>query len=114
GKTSTKDLVAHVLAAAGPTVATIGSHNSEIGTPETVSRADTGTRFLVLEMGARGVGHLRALTRMVPLDVACVLNVGSAHLGEFGSRENIAKAKGELVEDMRPDGLAVLNADDPR
>ncbi|MFJ9775756.1 UDP-N-acetylmuramoyl-tripeptide--D-alanyl-D-alanine ligase [Kitasatospora sp. NPDC101157] len=112
GKTSTKDLTAHVLAAAGPTVATIGSHNSEIGTPETVSRADEATRFLVLEMGARGIGHLRQLTAMVPLDIAAVLNVGTAHLGEFGSREAIAQAKGELVEDLRPDGLAILNADD--
>jgi UDP-N-acetylmuramoyl-tripeptide--D-alanyl-D-alanine ligase len=112
GKTSTKDLTAHVLAAAGPTIATIGSHNSEIGTPETVSRADESTRFLVLEMGARGVGHLRQLTAMVPLDIGAVLNVGTAHLGEFGSRDAIAQAKGELVEDLRPEGLAVLNADD--
>ncbi|MGP3980575.1 UDP-N-acetylmuramoyl-tripeptide--D-alanyl-D-alanine ligase [Streptomyces sp. KR80] len=112
GKTSTKDLTAHVLAAAGPTVATIGSHNSEIGTPETVSRADEATRFLVLEMGARGIGHLRQLTGMVPLDVAAVLNVGTAHLGEFGSRDAIAQAKGELVEDLRPEGLAVLNVED--
>lgn len=113
GKTSTKDLTAHVLTAAGPTVATIGSHNSEIGTPETVSRADLETRFLMLEMGARGIGHLKHLTGMVPLDVAAVLNVGTAHLGEFGGREQIAQAKGELVEGLSSAGLAVLNADDP-
>ncbi|NEW77478.1 UDP-N-acetylmuramoyl-tripeptide--D-alanyl-D-alanine ligase [Streptomyces rhizosphaericus] len=113
GKTSTKDLIAHVLSNAGETVATIGNHNGEIGTPETVSRADLDTRFLVLEMGARGIGHLRELTDMVPLDVAAVLNVGTAHAGTFGGREAIAQAKGELVEHLRPEDLAVLNADDP-
>jgi UDP-N-acetylmuramoyl-tripeptide--D-alanyl-D-alanine ligase len=113
GKTSTKDLTAHVLAAAGTTVATIGNHNSEIGTAESVSRADEGTRFLVLEMGARGIGQLRRLTDMAPLDIAAVLNVGTAHIGEFGSREAIAQGKGELVEALGKEGLAVLNADDP-
>ncbi len=63
-------------------------------------------------MGARGIGHIAELCRIAPPDVAAVLNVGTAHLGEFGSREAIAAAKGELVEALRPDGFAVLNADD--
>jgi UDP-N-acetylmuramoyl-tripeptide--D-alanyl-D-alanine ligase len=114
GKTSAKDLLAHVLADSAPTVATHGSFNNELGLPLTVLRATPDTRHLVLEMGARGIGHLTALCRIAPPDVAVVLNVGSAHLGEFGSRENIARAKGELVEALDAGGLAVLNADDPQ
>ena len=113
GKTSTKDLLAQVLATAGPTVAAQGSYNGEVGVPLTVLRAGTDTRFLVVEMGARGVGHIRHLTTIAPPRVGVVLNVGSAHLGEFGSREAIARAKGELVEALGEGGTAVLNADDP-
>ena len=97
GKTSTKDLLAAVLAEAGPTVATVGSYNNELGVPLTALRVEPDTRYLVLEMGARGRGHIAELTDLVPPDVSVVLNVGSAHLGEFGSREAIAEAKGELV-----------------
>ncbi len=113
GKTSTKDLLARVLADRAPTVATRGSFNNELGLPLTVLRATSETRFLVLEMGARGVGHLRDLCRIARPDIALVLNVGKAHLGEFGSRENIALAKGELVEALPAGGTAVLNLDDP-
>jgi UDP-N-acetylmuramoyl-tripeptide--D-alanyl-D-alanine ligase len=113
GKTSTKDLLAHVLARLGPTVAPPGSFNNELGHPYTVLRATPQTRFLVLENSARGVGHIRHLTEIAPPRIALVLNVGSAHLGEFGSREAIAQAKGELVEALPADGVAILNADDP-
>jgi UDP-N-acetylmuramoyl-tripeptide--D-alanyl-D-alanine ligase len=114
GKTSTKDLLAAVLADADKTVATRGSYNNELGMPLTALRIEPDTRYLLLEMGARGRGHLAELTDLVPPDVAVVLNVGSAHLGEFGSRDAIAEAKGELVAALRTDGVAVLNADDPR
>ncbi len=113
GKTSTKDLLAQVLGSAGPTVAPVNSLNGEIGVPLTVCRVAPDTRFLVAEMGARGIGHLTYLTTIAPPDVAIVLNVGVAHVGEFGSRAAVAQAKGELVEALRPEGLAVLNADDP-
>lgn len=113
GKTSTKDLLAAVLAAAAETVATRGSFNNELGLPLTVLRADPATRFLLLEMGARGTGHLRELCTIAKPDVSLVLNVGKAHLGEFGSREAIAEAKGEIVEALGDDGVAVLSADDP-
>jgi UDP-N-acetylmuramoyl-tripeptide--D-alanyl-D-alanine ligase len=95
-------------------VATRGSYNTEIGMPLTALRSDPGTRFLVLEMGARGRGHIAQLAGLVAPDVAVVLNVGVAHLGEFGSREAIAVAKGELVESLTDAGTAVLNADDDR
>jgi UDP-N-acetylmuramoyl-tripeptide--D-alanyl-D-alanine ligase len=112
GKTGTKDYLAQVLAAAGPTVATAGNNNNEIGVPLTVLRADPGTAYLVLEMGARGIGHIAYLCEIAPPAVSAVLNVGTAHIGEFGSREAIALAKGEIVEALPADGTAVLNADD--
>ncbi len=113
GKTSTKDVLAQVLAAAGKTVATFGSFNNELGLPLTVLRADRTTRFLVLEMGARHIGDLEASCAIAPPQVSLVLNVGKAHIGEFGSQQAIAQAKGEIVEALGPDGVAVLNADDP-
>ncbi len=114
GKTSTKDLLAQVLATAGETVAPVGSLNGEVGVPLTVCRVTSTTAFLVAEMGARGIGHIAHLTTIAPPQVAVVLNVGTAHVGEFGSRAAIAQAKGELVEALAPDGVAVLNADDPQ
>jgi UDP-N-acetylmuramoyl-tripeptide--D-alanyl-D-alanine ligase len=112
GKTTTKDLLAQVLARSGPTIAPPGSYNNEIGLPLTALRAEPGTRHLVLEMGARGDGHIAALCAIAPPRVGVVLNVGSAHLGEFGGRAAIARAKAELVAALPPDGRAVLNADD--
>ncbi|MGW1195379.1 UDP-N-acetylmuramoyl-tripeptide--D-alanyl-D-alanine ligase [Streptomyces sp. NPDC002536] len=113
GKTSTKDLIAQLLQGLGPTVWTPGSLNNEIGLPLTALRADAGTKHLVLEMGARGIGHIRYLAELTPPRIGVVLNVGTAHVGEFGGREQIAVAKGELVEALPDDGVAVLNADDP-
>ncbi|MCZ9346069.1 UDP-N-acetylmuramoyl-tripeptide--D-alanyl-D-alanine ligase [Streptomyces sp. TRM76130] len=113
GKTSTKDLIAQVLGRKAPTVFTPGSLNNEIGLPLTALTATEETRFLVLEMGARGIGHIRYLTGLTPPRIGLVLNVGSAHIGEFGGREQIAQAKGELVEALPEDGAAILNADDP-
>ncbi|MFF5719647.1 UDP-N-acetylmuramoyl-tripeptide--D-alanyl-D-alanine ligase [Streptomyces buecherae] len=114
GKTGTKDLLAAVLAGAGPTTATIGTLNNGLGVPLTMLCADETTRFLVLEMGARNVGDIAELTALVAPDIAVVLNVGQAHIGEFGSRAAIARTKGELVRGLAPGGIAVLNADDPR
>jgi UDP-N-acetylmuramoyl-tripeptide--D-alanyl-D-alanine ligase len=115
GKTTTKDLLAQVLARYGATVATPGSFNTEIGLPLTVLRAEETTRYLVLEMGARHAGDIRYLTTLTPPRVGIVLNVGSAHLGEFGSRQAIGQAKAELVQalpDAADGGIAILNADD--
>ncbi|MFB8762256.1 UDP-N-acetylmuramoyl-tripeptide--D-alanyl-D-alanine ligase [Nocardiopsis alba] len=117
GKTSTKDLIAQILEPAGPTVATEGSFNNEIGLPLTALETDAETRYLVAEMGARGQGHITYLTEITPPTVGVVLNVGTAHMGEFGGPEATAKAKGELVAALpsaAEGGVAVLNADDPR
>jgi UDP-N-acetylmuramoyl-tripeptide--D-alanyl-D-alanine ligase len=117
GKTSTKDLTAQVAERLGATVAPEESLNNELGVPLTVLRADERTRFLILEMAARGVGHIGALCDIAPPRIGAVLNVGRAHAGEFGSVENIAKAKGELIEALpraSAGGVAILNSDDPR
>ena len=113
GKTSTKDLTAQVVERLGATIAPVGSFNNELGLPLTVLRADELTRYLVLEMSARGIGHIAQLCGIAPPRIGAVLNVGRAHAGEFGSLDAVAKAKGELVEALPADGLAVLNADDP-
>jgi UDP-N-acetylmuramoyl-tripeptide--D-alanyl-D-alanine ligase len=113
GKTSTKDFLAQVLERAGPTVATAGNFNNELGVPLTVGRVDEQTRFLVAEMGARRIGHIAYLCDIAPPRVGVVLNVGQAHIGEFGGQAAIAQAKGELVEALPADGWAVLNIDDP-
>jgi len=114
GKTGTKDYLARVLSEAGTTVATRGSLNNELGVPLTVLRADPGTEYLVLEMGTRGIGNLRYLCEIAQPDVSLVLNVGKAHIGEFGTQADIARGKAELVDALGPAGTAVLNADDER
>ncbi|OZM74499.1 UDP-N-acetylmuramoyl-tripeptide--D-alanyl-D-alanine ligase [Amycolatopsis antarctica] len=113
GKTSTKDLIAQLLEPLGPTVAPPGSFNNELGHPWTALRAEASTRHLVLELSARGPGHIAELAAVAPPRIGVVLNVGSAHVGEFGSRDGIAKTKGELVEALPAEGVAVLNLDDP-
>ena len=114
GKTTTKDLLAGILAAEGTTIAPQGSYNGEVGVPLTVFKAGVDTRYLVIEMGATGVGHISYLAEMVRPDIGVVLGVGTAHAGEFGGVENIARAKGELVEALPSAGTAVLNLDDAR
>jgi UDP-N-acetylmuramoyl-tripeptide--D-alanyl-D-alanine ligase len=113
GKTSTKDLIAAVLHPLGAVVAPPGSFNNELGHPWTVLRATRETGYLVLEMSARHPGNIAALAAIAPPSIAAVLNVGTAHLGEFGSREVIAQTKAELVQAVPASGVVVLNADDP-
>ncbi len=116
GKTSTKDLLAAVLEPLGPTVAPRGSLNTEVGVPITALVADGHTRHLIVEMGARGLGHVAELCRITPPRIGVVLNIGAAHAGEFGSPEATARAKSELVAALpsaADRGVAVLNADDP-
>ncbi|BDH77111.1 UDP-N-acetylmuramoyl-tripeptide--D-alanyl-D-alanine ligase [Actinomyces naeslundii] len=114
GKTTTKDLTRQLLAASGPTVAPRASFNNEIGLPLTVLEADESTRYLVLEMGASGAGHIAYLTDIAPLDAAAVLMIGHAHMGGFGSIEGVAAAKAEIIAGLLPEGTAILNADDAR
>jgi UDP-N-acetylmuramoyl-tripeptide--D-alanyl-D-alanine ligase len=113
GKTTTKDLAAQLIERLGPTIAPAGSFNNEFGHPLTVLRADSSTRYLVLELSARAPGHIAYLCGIAPPRYGVVLNVGHAHAGEFGGLDQVAQAKGELVEALPADGVAILNADDP-
>lgn len=114
GKTTTKDLLAKILRSVGQTVAPQGSYNGEIGVPLTVFDVDESTKYLVVEMGATHIGHIAYLASMVQPDVGVELMVGSAHAGEFGGTENIARAKAELVQALKPSGTAVLNLADSK
>jgi UDP-N-acetylmuramoyl-tripeptide--D-alanyl-D-alanine ligase len=113
GKTSTKDLLAAVLRPLGQVVAPPGSFNNELGHPWTVLQATENTDYLILEMSARHRGNIAALAAIAPPKIAVVLNVGTAHLGEFGSRQAIAETKAELPQAVPLSGVVVLNADDP-
>jgi UDP-N-acetylmuramoyl-tripeptide--D-alanyl-D-alanine ligase len=113
GKTTTKDLAAQLIERLGPTVAPHGSYNNEIGHPLTVLRVTEQTRYLVLELSARGAGHIAQLCAVAPPRLGVVLCVGHAHTGEFGGLAAVARAKAELPAALPPDGVALLNADDP-
>ena len=113
GKTSTKDLLAGALSRTMKTHYSAKSFNNEIGVPLTLLNAPDDTEVAVIEMGARGIGHIAELCEMASPTVGIITTVVGAHTGEFGSVENIARAKGELVEALPADGLAVLNGDNP-
>ncbi len=113
GKTSTKDILASLLAPALRTVATAGNRNTEIGVPLTILAAPAGTQALVLELAMRGAGQIAELTAICEPDVGVIVNVGPAHLELLGSLEAIAAAKGELLAGMRPGATAVVPAGEP-
>lgn len=114
GKTTTKNLLRAILEAEGPTVAPQGSFNNHVGAPITMLRIDEDTRYLVAEMGAGAPGDIARLVRIARPDVAVVLKVGLAHAGEFGGIEATEAAKSEMVTDLLPEDVAVLNVDDER
>ena len=112
GKTSTKDLLSHMLSNVGPTVAPKGSFNNDLGLPITLLECDEHTQFCILEMGARHKGDIARLCEIAQHDIGVVLTVGTAHLGEFGSVEGIAETKSEIIQTLRPDGIAILGTYD--
>jgi len=113
GKTSTKDLVASVFEQARTVVKTEGNFNNEVGLPLTLLRISETTEIAVVEMGMRGLGQIRRLAEICRPNIGIVTNVGLTHLEILGDQANIARAKAELIEFLPPDGLAILNGDDP-
>lgn len=114
GKSSTREMAAQVLGTLGPVVQSAKSYNNEIGLPLTILRADSATRFLVVEMGTSGPGEIARLAEIARPDVGIVTNVGAAHLEGLGSEDLVAREKAALVRALPPGGFAVLNADDAR
>jgi UDP-N-acetylmuramoyl-tripeptide--D-alanyl-D-alanine ligase len=113
GKTTTKDLIAAATGAERRVVAAQGSFNNELGVPLTLLRLEHDSEVLVAELGARHVGDIATLAPLVAPDVAVVTAVAGVHLEVFGSVDAVAVAKRELVEALGPDGVAVLNAENP-
>ncbi len=114
GKTTTKNLLREICGRAGSTVASRASYNNEVGGPLTMLEVTDDTEFLVAEMGASHVGDIARLVALARPDVGVVLKVGLAHAGEFGGIERTVAAKSEMVTDLEPGDVAVLNRDDPR
>jgi UDP-N-acetylmuramoyl-tripeptide--D-alanyl-D-alanine ligase len=114
GKTSTKDLIGQLISPYGETVVPEGSFNNEIGHPLTALQATASTQYLIAEMGVRHLGDITYLAGITPPKIGLVLNVGTSHIGKLGSQDNIALAKGELIEAVAAGGTAILNADDHR
>ena len=114
GKTSTKDLVVAALSSAQRVVANVRSFNNEQGLPVTILNAPLTTEVLVLEMGMRGLGQIDDLCRIARPHIGVITRVGEAHTELVGGIEGVAQAKGELIEALPPQGVAILNADDQR
>jgi len=112
GKTTTKDILGSILEGVGACVIPTRSFNNDLGVPITLLRCDKETKFCVLEMGARHTGDIARLTELAAPDVGIVLRVGNAHLGEFGSRANIAATKSELIRGLKPGATAILGTYD--
>lgn len=108
GKTTTKELLSSVLSAIAPTIAPQGNYNNEIGVPLTLLQCNENTRYCVAEMGARHTGDIAHLCEIAAPNIGVVLRVGTAHLGEFGTQEAIAKTKSELISSLHPNAVAIL------
>ena len=113
GKTTTKEIIAHILSQEFPLLKTSGNYNNEIGIPLTLLQLDKSHKILVAEMGMRGLGEIKTLTDFIPPDLAVITNIGEAHIGLLGSKDNIFKAKSELLQSLDKGGIAILNRDDP-
>ncbi|WP_019519337.1 UDP-N-acetylmuramoyl-tripeptide--D-alanyl-D-alanine ligase [Faucicola boevrei] len=108
GKTTVKEMLGSIFSQIAPTLITRGNLNNDLGVPMMLLELTDEHKFAIMELGANHVGEIAYTTRLVSPDVACVLNIGTAHLGEFGGRENIAKTKAEIFEGLQDQGISVL------
>jgi len=113
GKTTVKEMIAAILRNQGEVLATQGNLNNDIGLPLTLMQLSEAHQYAVLEMGANHAKEIESLAKIAQPEIAIVTNVGCAHIEGFGSKDGIAKAKGELYEQLAPQGIAVINADEP-
>jgi UDP-N-acetylmuramoyl-tripeptide--D-alanyl-D-alanine ligase len=113
GKTTTKEIIAHILSQEFSLLKTSGNYNNEIGIPLTLLQLNRSHKILVVEMGMRGLGEIKILSNFIPPDLAVITNIGEAHIGLLGSKDNIFKAKSELLQSLDKDGKAIINRDDP-
>jgi len=112
GKTTTKEIIAHILSQEFPLLKTSGNYNNEIGIPLTLLQLNKSHKLLVTEMGMRGLGEIKTLTNFITPDLAVLTNIGEAHIGLLGSKDNIFKAKSELLQSLDKNGIAIINRDD--
>lgn len=113
GKTTTKDLIAAVLSSHYKTLKTEGNLNNQIGLPLMLSKLDSSIQAAVLEMGMSGLGEIALLATLAQPSIGVITNIGESHLEMLGSREKIAQAKSELLLRLPPEGVAIVNADEP-
>ena len=113
GKTSTKNMLHSILSLHGPTLSTKGSLNNHLGVPKTLLELEKNHQYCIIEMGANHVNEIELLCKLAQPDIAIITNANNAHLGEFGSEENLVKAKGEILESLSEDGIAIVNKSSP-
>ena len=113
GKTSTKNMLHSILSLHGPTLSTKGNLNNHLGVPKTLLELAKKHQYCIIEMGASHVNEIELLCKLAQPDIAIITNANNAHLGEFGSEKNLVKAKGEILESLSRDGIAIINKSSP-
>ena len=113
GKTSTKNMLHSILSLHGPTLSTKGNLNNHLGVPKTLLELAKKHQYCIIEMGANHVNEIELLCKLAQPDIAIITNANNAHLGEFGSEKNLVKAKGEILESLSRDGIAIINKSSP-
>ena len=113
GKTSTKNMLHSILSLHGPTLSTKGNLNNHLGVPKTLLELAKKHQYCIIEMGASHVNEIKLLCKLAQPDIAIITNANNAHLGEFGSEKNLVKAKGEILESLSGDGIAIINKSSP-
>ena len=113
GKTSTKNMLHSILSLHGPTLSTKGNLNNHLGVPKTLLELEKNHQYCIIEMGANHLNEIELLCKLAKPNIAIITNANNAHLGEFGSEENLVKAKGEILESLSEDGIAIVNKSSP-